>query len=72
MLLGALRLFYASIGSFAAAALTSLIGAALLGTQLRAVPATFEAIALARIAVRSMTDEATLLGAYFAKRTKTP
>jgi hypothetical protein len=91
MLLGALRLFYVSIGSFAAAALTSLIGAALLGTQLRAVPATLEIIALAagfggvmglvlgcvlllretRIAVRTMTDEATLLGAYFAKRTKT-
>lgn len=47
MLLGALRLFYASIGSFAAAALTSLIGAALLGTQLRALPVTFETIALA-------------------------
>jgi Protein of unknown function (DUF2721) len=92
MLLGALRFFYASIGSFAAAARTSLVGAALLGTQLRTVPATFEAIALAaglggvmglvlgcvlllretRIAVRSMTDEATLLGSYFAKRTKTP
>ena len=42
MLLGALRFFYASIGSFAAAALTSLVGAALLGTQLRALPATFE------------------------------
>jgi hypothetical protein len=73
-------------------ALTSLVGAALLGTQLRALPATFEAIALAagfvgvmglvldcvlllretRIAVRSMTDETTLLGSYFAKRTKTP
>ena len=85
-------LFYASIGSFAAAALTLLIGAALLGTQLRALPVTFETIALAagfggvmglvlgcvlllretRIAVRSMTDEATLLGAYFANRTKTP
>ena len=82
---------YFLLGSFAAAALTSLIGAALLGTQLRAVPATFEIIALAagfggvmglvlgcvlllretRIAVRSMTDEATLLGAYFTKRTKT-
>jgi hypothetical protein len=92
MLLGALRFFYASIGSFAAAALTSLVGAALLGTQLRALPVTFETIALAagfggvmglvlgcvlllretRIAVRSMTDETTLLGSYFAKRTKTP
>jgi Protein of unknown function (DUF2721) len=92
MLLGALRLFYASIGSFAAAALTSLIGAALLGSSLRALPATFEILALAaefggvmglvlgcvlllretRIAVRTMTDEATLIGAHFANRTKTP
>ena len=47
MLLSALRFFYASIGSFAAAALTSLVGAALLGTQLRALPATFEFVALA-------------------------
>jgi uncharacterized protein DUF2721 len=47
MLLSALRFFYASIGAFAAAALTSLIGAALLGTPLRAVPTVFEVAALA-------------------------
>jgi uncharacterized protein DUF2721 len=51
MLLSALRFFYASIGSFAVAALTSLVGAALLGTQLRALPATFEFVALAAGAV---------------------
>lgn len=47
LLLTALRFFYASIGAFAAAALTSLIGAALLGTPLRALPAVLEIAALA-------------------------
>jgi Protein of unknown function (DUF2721) len=47
MLLSALRFFYGSIGAFAAAALTSLVGAALLGSALRALPVAFEIIALA-------------------------
>jgi hypothetical protein len=41
-----LRFFYASIGAFAAAALTSLIGAALLGTPLRTLPVVLEIAAL--------------------------
>jgi uncharacterized protein DUF2721 len=47
LLLSALRFFYASIGAFAAAALTSLIGATLLSTPLRALPAVLEIVALA-------------------------
>jgi uncharacterized protein DUF2721 len=46
LLLSALRFFYASIGAFAAAALTSLIGAALLGTPLRTLPVVLEVAAL--------------------------
>lgn len=90
MLLSALRFFYASIGAFAAAALTSLIGATLLSTPLRALPAVFEIVALAvgfigvtglvlgcglllqetRIAVRTVTDEATHLRDHFGARTR--
>jgi hypothetical protein len=90
MLLSALRFFYASIGAFAAAALGSLIGAVLLGTPLRALPATLEIVALSagfvgvmglvlgcvlllqetRIAVRTVTDEATHLREHFGARTK--
>ena len=88
MLLSALRFFYASIGAFATAALTSLIGATLLSTPLRALPTVFEIVALAagfmgvaglvlgcglllketRIAVRTVTDEATHLRERFGPR----
>jgi hypothetical protein len=54
MLLSALRFFYASIGGFATAALTSLVGATLLGTQFRALPATLEALALAALFIGVM------------------
>jgi hypothetical protein len=47
LLLNALRFFYAAIGAFAAAALTSLVGAALLSTPVRVLPATLEGIAVA-------------------------
>jgi hypothetical protein len=47
LLLSALRFFYASIGAFATAALTSLIGAALLSTPVEVIPATLEVIAVA-------------------------
>ena len=47
LLLSALRFFYAAIGAFAAAALTSLVGAALLSTPVRVLPATLEGIAVA-------------------------
>ena len=90
LLLNALRFFYASIGAFAAAALTSLIGAALLETPLRALPAVLEIAALAagfigvmglvlgcvlllretRIAVRTVTEEATHLRDHFGNRSK--
>lgn len=90
MLLSALRFFYASIGAFAAAALTSLIGAALLGSVPQALPAVFEVVALAagfigvmglvlgcalllretRIAVRTVTEEASHLRDHFGRRTK--
>src|SRR6185503_3313180 len=46
LLLSALRFFYASIAAFATAALTSLIGAALLSTPVEVIPATLEAIAV--------------------------
>jgi Protein of unknown function (DUF2721) len=45
MLLSALRLFYASLGSFAGAALTSLLGAAL-GVAQRAIATALELVAL--------------------------
>ena len=90
MLLGALRFFYASIGAFAAAALTSLIGAALLGSPLGALPTVLEVVALAagfigvlglvlgcgvllketRIAVRTVSEEATHLREHFGSRTE--
>ena len=47
MLLSALRLFYASLGAFAGAALTSLLGAALSSAAYVAVSATLELIAVA-------------------------
>ena len=47
LLLSALRFFYASIGAFATAALTSLVGAALLGTPVDVLPATLEIVAVA-------------------------
>jgi uncharacterized protein DUF2721 len=47
LLLSALRFFYASIGAFATAALTSLVGAALLSTPLEVLPTTLEGIAVA-------------------------
>jgi hypothetical protein len=47
LLLSALRFFYASIGAFATAAFTSLVGAALLSTPVRALPATLETVAVA-------------------------
>jgi hypothetical protein len=88
MLLSALRFFYASIGAFATAALTSLIGAALLGTPLRALPPALEVVALTagfvgvmglvlgcvlllqetRIAVRTVTEEATILREHLGGR----
>jgi uncharacterized protein DUF2721 len=88
MLLSALRFFYTSIGAFAAAALTSLIGATLLSTPLRTLPAVFEVVALGagfigvtglvlgcglllqetRIAVRTVTEEATHLRDHFGAR----
>jgi hypothetical protein len=88
LLLSGLRFFYASIGAFATAALTSLVGAALLGIRVGALPATLEAVAVAagfigvlglvlgcvlllretRIAVRVVSEEATLLREHFAKR----
>jgi hypothetical protein len=46
LLLNALRFFYSSIGAFATAALTSLVGAALLGTPVEVLPATFEVVAV--------------------------
>ena len=46
MLLNALRLFYASLGAFAAAALSSLLGAALLESRHPALAATLELIAV--------------------------
>jgi hypothetical protein len=46
LVLSTMRFFYASIGAFAAAALTSLIGAALLGTPLRTLPVVLEVAAL--------------------------
>jgi hypothetical protein len=92
MLLSALRFFYASIGAFAAAALTSLIGAALFATPLRPLPAGLEFMALTagfigvmglilgyvlllretRIAVRTVTEEATILREHFGRRTESP
>jgi hypothetical protein len=92
MLLSALRFFYASIGAFAAAALTSLIGAALFATPLRPLPAGLEFVALTagfigvmglilgcvlllretRIAVRTVTEEATILREHFGRRTESP
>jgi hypothetical protein len=47
LLLSALRFFYAAIGAFATAALTSLVGAALLSTPVELVPTTLEVIAVA-------------------------
>jgi uncharacterized protein DUF2721 len=47
LLLSALRFFYASIGAFAMAALTSLVGAALLATPVQMLPATLEVVAVA-------------------------
>lgn len=47
MLLSALRLFYASLGAFAGAALTSLLGAALSETTHGRLAATLELIAVA-------------------------
>ena len=47
LLITALRFFYASIGAFAAAALTSLVGAALSSTPAEVLPATLEVIAVA-------------------------
>jgi hypothetical protein len=47
LLLSALRFFYASIGAFATAALTSLVGAALLSTPVEVLPATLEVVAVA-------------------------
>ena len=47
LLLSALRFFYAAIGAFATAALTSLVGAALLSTPVRVLPATLEGVAVA-------------------------
>jgi hypothetical protein len=47
MLLSALRLFYASLGAFAGAALTSLLGAALSSASYDALSATLELIAVA-------------------------
>ena len=90
LLLSALRFFYAAIGAFAAAALTSLVGAALLSTPVRVLPATLEGIAVAagfigvtglvlgcflllretRIAVRTVSEEATHLRNTLAQRTK--
>ncbi|HYF38124.1 MAG TPA: DUF2721 domain-containing protein [Gemmatimonadales bacterium] len=46
MLLSALRLFYASLGAFAGAALTSLLGAAISGSRHQALTATLELIAV--------------------------
>jgi hypothetical protein len=46
LLLSSLRFFYASLGAFAGAALTSLMGAALLGTRQGAFSAVFELIAV--------------------------
>lgn len=90
LLLTALRFFYAAIGAFATAALTSLVGAALLSTPVRVLPTTLEGIAVAagfigvlglvlgcvlllretRIAVRVVSEEATLLRERFGQRTK--
>jgi hypothetical protein len=47
LLLSALRFFYAAIGAFATAALTSLVGAALLSTPVRVLPSTLEVVAVA-------------------------
>jgi hypothetical protein len=47
MLLSALRLFYASLGSFAGAALTSLLGAALLDVPERGLASALEVVAVA-------------------------
>jgi uncharacterized protein DUF2721 len=47
LLLSALRLFYASLGAFAAAALTSVLGAGLLSNRFGALPATLEIVAVA-------------------------
>jgi hypothetical protein len=46
MLLNALRLFYASLGAFAGAALTSLLGAALSETRHESLSATLELVAI--------------------------
>jgi hypothetical protein len=46
MLLNALRLFYASLGAFAGAALTSLLGAALSGSNYRTLSTSAEAVAI--------------------------
>lgn len=46
MLLSALRLFYASLGAFAGAALTSLLGGALAETRQGALPTAFELVAV--------------------------
>jgi hypothetical protein len=46
MLLSALRLFYASLGAFAGAAFTSLLGAALSETRQRGLSATLEIVAV--------------------------
>jgi hypothetical protein len=46
LLLGALRLFYASLGSFAGAALTSLLGAAFMQSGEGALPFAFELLAI--------------------------
>lgn len=90
LLLSALRFFYAAIGAFATAALTSLIGAALLSTPVDVLPAALEGVAVAagfigvlglvlgcvlllretRIAVRVVSQEATLLRDRFGQRTK--
>jgi Protein of unknown function (DUF2721) len=90
LLLSALRFFYGSIGAFATAALTSLVGAALLGTPVRVLPVTLETVAVAagfigvmglvlgcvlllretRIAVRTVSEEATHLRNSLAQRTK--
>jgi hypothetical protein len=47
MLLNALRLFYASLGAFAGAALTSLLGAELSPDRFRALATTLEVVAVA-------------------------
>jgi uncharacterized protein DUF2721 len=92
LLLGALRLFYGSLGAFAGAALTSLLGAALSSQRLSTLSTTLEFVAVGagflgvtglvfgcvlllretRIAVRVVSEEATLLREHFASRSTAP